>query len=40
MLVIDINLGENQTERICVFEGSTPKSLAKKFSEEHGNLKK
>jgi hypothetical protein len=34
-LFIDINLGEESSERIVVYEGDSAKELAKKFCEKH-----
>jgi len=31
LLYIDINLGEDNAERLVVFEGDSPKELAQKF---------
>ena len=36
LLFVDINLGENQQERIVVYEGDTAEGLADKFCELHG----
>ena len=35
MLFVDINLGEDQIERIVVFEGNTATQLAQEFSHKH-----
>lgn len=35
MLYVDVNLGNNGTQRIVVYEGDTAESLAEKFSLEH-----
>ena len=35
MLFIDINLGEESSERIVVYEGDSAKDLALKFCEKH-----
>ena len=35
LLFIDINLGEESSERIVVFEGDSAKELALKFCEKH-----
>lgn len=35
MLYVDVNLGNNLTQRIVVFEGDTAESLADKFAQEH-----
>ena len=35
LLFIDVNLGEGVDSRIIVFEGNTPRSLAKQFSDQH-----
>lgn len=35
LLFIDINLGEDHPERIIIYEGDSPKNLAKKFCEKH-----
>lgn len=36
LLFVDINLGEDQVERIIVFEGNTAAQLAADFSDKHG----
>ncbi|CDW86302.1 UNKNOWN [Stylonychia lemnae] len=36
LLYVDINLGENQNERIIVFQGDSPTSLAQEFSLKNG----
>ena len=36
LLFIDINLGEDQPERIIVYEGDQAEVLAKNFCEKHG----
>jgi hypothetical protein len=36
LLFVDINLGEDQIERIVVFEGDTAGELAREFSQKHG----
>jgi hypothetical protein len=36
MLYVDINLGQNNIERIVVFEGNTAEDLAKNFAKLHG----
>jgi hypothetical protein len=36
LLYIDINLGEDRSERIVVYEGDSARQLASKFCEEHG----
>lgn len=36
LLFVDINLGEDQIERIVVYEGNTAAQLAKDFSRKHG----
>ena len=38
ILHVDINLGPNQTDRIIVYEGDTPDSLAEEFALEHSIL--
>lgn len=35
LLYVDVNLGPNHSERIIVYEGSTPNTLAKDFSKKH-----
>ena len=39
LLFVDINLGEDQVERIVVYEGNTASQLAKEFSNKHGKFK-
>lgn len=36
LLFVDINLGEDQIERIVVYDGDTAAQLAKDFSRKHG----
>ena len=36
MLFVDINLGDDQVERIVVYEGNTAAHLAAEFSLKHG----
>lgn len=36
MLFVDINLGDDQVERIVVYEGNTAEELAQEFSLKHG----
>jgi hypothetical protein len=36
MLFVDINLGEEKSERIIVYEHDDPCLLAKAFCEKHG----
>ena len=38
LLFVDINLGEDQIERIVVYEGNTAKQLARDFSRKHGKM--
>ena len=34
MLYVDVNLGNNGTQRIVVYDGDTAEALAEKFSQE------
>lgn len=36
LLFVDINLGDEQVERIVVYEGNTAAELAQEFSIKHG----
>jgi hypothetical protein len=36
LLFVDINLGDDQVERIVVYEGNTAAELALEFSNKHG----
>jgi hypothetical protein len=36
LLFVDINLGDDQVERIIVYEGNTAEELAHEFSLKHG----
>jgi len=36
LLFVDINLGEEQVERIVVYDGDTSDELAESFSNKHG----
>jgi hypothetical protein len=36
LLFVDINLGEDQIERIVVYEGNTAAEMATEFSKKHG----
>jgi hypothetical protein len=38
LLFVDINLGEDQIERIVVYEENTANELAQEFSIKHGKL--
>lgn len=38
LLYVDVNLGPNHSERIVVYEGSTPNTLAREFSKKHCKL--
>jgi len=38
LLFIDINLGEESSERIVVYEGDSAQELAMKFCEIHSKL--
>lgn len=38
LLFVDINLGDDQVERIVVYEGNTASELALQFSNKHGKM--
>ena len=35
LLYVDVNLGPDNAERIVVYDGDTPESLAQEFAERH-----